>query len=125
MISFKNSGNFDNLEKFLNRFKKFDIDKYLHKYGQAGVRQLSMYTPRRTGVTAGSWGYTIKTNRRGSSISWTNSNTAGGIPIVILLQYGHGTGWGSYVQGIDFINPALQSIFYDFAEELWREVVNS
>lgn len=108
----------------LNKTRNINIRTILEKYGREGVSALSASTPIRTGTTANSWGYVITTNRNGYSIKWTNSNVVGGVPVAILLQYGHGTGTGGYVQGRDFINPAMQPIFDKLAEEAWREVTN-
>ena len=81
--------------------------------------------PRDTGLTADSWGYTVEIDDQKSAIYWTTSNINEGLPIAILLQYGHGTGYGGYVQGVDFINPALKSIFDAIAEDVWKEVTKS
>ena len=122
MVTFKQKGNFNNLEKFLKGAQKVDIRAILESYGQQGVRALADATPIDSGETASSWGYEIKINKGSISLIWTNSNIVNGIPIAILLQYGHGTRNGGYVQGRDYINPALQPIFDKLAEEVWREV---
>lgn len=122
MIVIKHSGNFKNTENFLNRMAKSDIFRCLEKYGQEGVAALSAATPVDTGLTASSWNYEIRKSKGSYSISWTNSNVLNGVPIAIILQYGHGTGTGGYVQGRDYINPAIQPIFDKIAEEAWREV---
>lgn len=121
MINFSQHGDFSNIEKFLKENKKDKTD-ILEKYAQKGVEVLSQNTPRRTGLTANSWGYTIEQNNKGYKITWTNSNVNEGYPIALLIQYGHGTGSGGYVQGIDYINPALGEIFEEFITELWKEV---
>lgn len=124
MITIKTKGNFSNTEKFLHRAKKLNIRKTLNKYGAIGVSKLSAATPKNSGNTASMWRYDVSTTSNGSSITWVNDADAGGIPIVILLQYGHATGTGGYVQGTDFINPALKSIFRDMADDVWMEVTN-
>ena len=122
MIVIKHSGNFKNTENFMNRMAKSYIFRCLYKYGQEGVAALSAETPVDTGLTASSWNYEIRKSKGSYSISWTNSNVVNGVPIAIILQYGHGTGTGGYVQGRDYINPAIQPIFDKIAEEAWREV---
>lgn len=124
MVRFETSGDFKNTFKFLNKLtdNKYLANK-LDAYGEEGVRLLSAATPVDTGLTASSWGYQTKIGEGFVSITWTNSNTTpNGIPIVILLQYGHGTRGGGYVQGRDFINPAVQPLFDRIADELWKEV---
>jgi len=121
MIKFKHRGNFRNLEKFLERKKEY-YTKLLDKYGKEGVRALSEATPIDTGETASMWDYQIFIGRSAFGINWTNSNIVGGIPIAVLIQYGHGTGNGGYVKGRDYINPAIQPIFDKIANEIWAEV---
>lgn len=125
MISFKHKGNFKMTEKFLTNASKFEISRIMKKYAQEGVRELSSATPVDTGETASSWNYTVKISKGSASITWTNSKMAGGTPLVILLQYGHGTRNGGYVQGRDFINPAIRPIVDKIADEAWREVTKS
>lgn len=124
MVVFKHRGNFDNLEKFLKRAQNIDFRKILAPYGEQGVRALANATPRDSGLTASSWGYEIITNKGSVSLVWTSSNVNNGIPIAIILQYGHGTRNGGFVQGVDYINPALRTIFDKISEEAWREVTN-
>ena len=107
MIVVKHKGDFAKTERFLQRAKKTHILSILDAYGQKGVDALRNATPIDTGMTAASWGYEINYTRYGYSISWTNSNVQDGVPIAIILQYGHGTRTGGYVQGRDYINPAL------------------
>lgn len=126
MISFENHGNFDKTFKFLNFLSRpNNIDSILHHYGEEGVRALSLYTPVDSGQTASMWGYEIHKSHGQYSIVWTNDNINDGVPIAILIQYGHGTGNGGYVSGIDYINPALQNTFSSMTKELWEEVVNA
>ena len=124
MIRFQSSGDFKNTIKFLNKISDNEyLAKKLNAYGDTGVQLLSAATPVDTGLTADSWGYQTKIGDGFVSITWTNSHTTpNGIPIVILLQYGHGTRNGGYVQGRDFINPAIQPLFDRMVEELWKEV---
>lgn len=122
MIKIKCTGDFTNTEKFLERVRKLSIRDILNKYGQEGVKALAANTPINTGDTASKWGYTISTGKKGSTITWTNDSVNDGIPIVILLQYGHATKNGGYVSGVDFINPALKGIFDNMADSVWKEV---
>lgn len=125
MIRLESRGDFRNLEKFLTRMSQGEVFKTLDRHGQAGVDALSMATPRDSGSAASSWSYEVVKTKRTYSISWTNSDMAGGVPVVILLQYGHGTGTGGYVQGRDFINPALKPIFDKIANEVWKAVTSA
>ena len=122
MIVFKHKGDFKNSKKLLKGASKIDHRRILESYGREGVRVLSAATPVDTNLTASSWEYYITTSRGAYSIIWTNSNVKNGVPIVILIQYGHGTRNGGYVQGRDFINPALQPVFDRFAAAVWQEV---
>lgn len=124
MISIEHKGDFKNTIKFLDFAKKnSDIKSILNRYGDYGVRALSMNTPIDSGKTASMWDYEIHQSKGKYSIFWTNDNINEGVPIAIILQYGHATSNGGYVQGIDYINPAMRKIFDTMAEELWKEVV--
>lgn len=122
MIKFVHKGDFKKTEEFLKRNKDLDIRTILNAYGQKGVEALSENTPKDSGKTAESWSYEIVKTRKGWSIYWRNANVNQGIPIAILIQYGHGTGTGGYVQGRDFINPAIRPVFDEIADEVWKEV---
>ena len=122
MISFEHKGDFKKTLTFLERASRLSVDNVLHRYGREGVNALSQATPVDTGQTARSWNYEIENVNGSYSIYWTNSNTTSGVPIVILLQYGHGTRGGGYVQGRDLINPAIKPIFDNIADNVWREV---
>ncbi len=125
MISVKHTGNFNKLERFLKRNEHIDIDKYLHMYGQAGVEALANATPRDTGLTADSWRYEIEkdTIKEQITIRWLNDNVVDEwFNVALMLQYGHATGSGAWVEGVDYINPAIRSIFDKMAEEIWKEV---
>ncbi len=95
------------------------------KYGAAGVKALSAATPVDTGKTAGSWSYEIIQKNQSVEIIWNNSNIQNGVPIAVILQYGHATKSGGWVQGRDYINPAIQPIFDQIAEEAWKEVTKT
>jgi hypothetical protein len=122
MITFKQKGDFKNLNSFLERIKEVCKFGKLDRYGEMGVRALQSATPVDTGVTASSWYYKIEHTDKGASISFYNSNVNEGVPIAIILQTGHGTGNGGYVQGVDYINPALKPIFDKITEEAWKEI---
>ena len=125
MIRITTKGDFNNTFRFLNKMSKFQINKILEKYGQMGVEALKSATPIDSGKTAESWGYEISIGKEGATIYWTNTNQNKGVYIAVILQYGHGTGTGGYVQGVDYINPAIRPVFDKIAEEAWMEVVNS
>ena len=122
MISFGHKGDFSKTTKFLkNSFKSINAIN-LDKYAQEGVAALSSATPVESGLTANSWYYKITRGSATTTISFNNSNIQNGAPIAIILQYGHGTGNGGYVQGRDYINPAIQPIFDKIANNAWKEV---
>ncbi len=123
MIQFRHRGNFYNTEKLLTKASKANYMSILKKYGDAGVRALASATPKESGKTASSWGYQIEGGRGGYTITWTNTNINDGVPIAIILQLGHGTGTGGFVQGRDYINPAIRPIFDQLANDLYKEAV--
>lgn len=122
MITIQTKGGFQSTMNNLERMRRGDIFKTLDRYGQIGVDALSRATPSVTGKSAASWKYVILKNRRSYSIVWTNDNVAAGRPIVILVQYGHAAKDGSYIQGKDFINPAIRPVFEQMKNDVWREV---
>lgn len=122
MIKISNKGDFSKTYKFFKGISRGDMYRRLDAYGRKGVEALASATPVDTGVTANSWSYEIKKYKHGLSITWINSNLINGIPIVVLLQYGHATRNGGFVEGRDFINPAIQPIFDQIAESAWKEV---
>ena len=122
LIRVKHRGSFKNLERFLKRAKEERYLEGLKKYGEAGAVALCKATPMDSGETAASWSYFIEKIDNGYRIVWTNDNRNDGALIAVLLQYGHATGSGGYVQGIDYINPAMRNIFCEIAENAWREV---
>lgn len=122
MISFRQKGDFSKLTRFLERAKNLVHLSDLDRYGREGVAALASATPVDTGKTAASWYYDIKINKESASITFDNSNIQNGVPIAIILQYGHGTRNGGWVEGRDYINPAIQPIFDKIAEEAWKEV---
>lgn len=123
MLSLKVKGNYNDTTKWLKRIKDQKYLDILDKYGKMGVDALRAYTPKDTGKTADSWSYEITLEDGKTNLYWTNSRiTYQGHPVAILLQYGHGTGTGGYVQGIDYINPALRPIFDNIADEVYKEI---
>ena len=124
MIKITQKGDFSKFTKYLNDVKSASkVDKILDRVGQEGVKALSASTPVDTGKTASSWYYEIVRKNGSVSITFNNTNIQNGVPIAIILQYGHGTRNGGWVQGRDYINPAIQPIFDKIANEAWREVV--
>lgn len=124
MITFKQKGDFKKTKIYLEHAREADYKAILEHYGRLGVAALAYNTPVDTGNTANSWNYEIQIKRGAMSISWTNSNIQNGVPIAILLQYGHGTKNGGYVEGVDYINPALQPIFDKLVDAAWKEITS-
>lgn len=122
MITFTHKGDFGKTTKFLKRASKADILQILHRYGREGVSALAAATPVDSGETANSWSYEVSGSRGSYTITWTNSHINQGVPIAVIIQYGHGTGTGGWVQGRDYINPAIRPVFDSIAESAWREV---
>jgi len=122
MITVKHRGNFRRAEKFMTAMKKKRYLALLNTFGAAGVDALRNATPVDTGETAASWSYEVVRTPEGYTIYWKNSHTNKGVNIAVILQYGHGTGTGGYVRGIDYINPTMQKVFRQMADEIWREV---
>ena len=124
-VTFKHRGDLKKTKSFLKNASKRDYLKDLHMYGKMGVEALSEATPVDSGLTANSWSYVIERNKDNTTISWLNTNINDGVNIAIILQYGHGTGTGGYVQGQDYINPAIRPVFDKIAEDAWKGVVLS
>lgn len=125
MIKFTSKGDYAKTEAWLQKMKDGAIFDALSRYGAAGVSALASATPVDEGTAASSWTYEIEKKSGKWAIIWGNTDIVDGTPVVILLQLGHGTGTGGYVQGRDFINPALQPIFDQMAEEAWRVVTSA
>ena len=122
LVVMKQSGSLKNFERFLYKNRKKRLYQLLNEYGKQGVELLRDATPVDTGKTATGWDYEIEVSSQGVSLYWVNNNVNEGVPIAILIQYGHATRSGSYVQGIDYINPALRPLFESMATKLWKEV---
>lgn len=125
MVTFKHRGNFNSLEKFLNKVRGSTYLNMLNKYGEAGVKALADATPVDSGKTAECWTFEISRTQNRTTLSWLNTNVNEGVNIAIILQYGHGTGTGGYVEGRDYINPAIRPVFDKIAEEAWKEVTSA
>lgn len=123
MITFVHSGSFKNTERLLRRSRKINLEA-LKKYGEQGVMALSSATPVNTGKTAMSWDYRITEKEGSVTIDWVNANIVDNVPIAVILQYGHATGTGGYVKGIDYINPAIRPIIQEIADKAWKEVIS-
>jgi hypothetical protein len=124
VISATSHGSFDKTTKFLERMASGKIFAGLDHYGRIGVDALSRATPRDTGETATSWGYQVAHTKGRHSISWYNTHKEDGVNIAVIIQYGHGTGTGGYVEGRDYINPAIQPVFDKIVSDIWRQVIN-
>ena len=125
MISYSVSGSGNSTEKFLKAMMTNDLFQGLERFAQMGVDALRQGTPVESGVTRDSWTYEILDDGKSYSIIWNNTNVVAGRPVAILLQYGHGTGTGGYVEGHDYINPALQPLFDQIADEVWKVVTTA
>lgn len=124
MITVSQSGSFNNIDKFINSMKQEDAFAFLDAFGREGVQALANSTPVDTGLTSISWKYEIIKNKGRYSIVWSNINAENGIPVAILIQYGHATKNGGWVDGIDYVNPAIRPIFEKIADQVWERVKN-
>lgn len=122
MISFKQKGDFSKLTRYFERVKQASHIGFLDKYGKRGVQELTRATPQDTGRLASSWYYNIENDGKTVRLNFCNSDIENGAPVAIVLQYGHGTQNGGWVEGKDYINPAIQPIFDEIVEEAWKEV---
>jgi hypothetical protein len=122
MIKINHVGDLKRTQQFLDRLYSSEYFRILQRYGSVGVSALAANTPKDSGLTSNSWGYQIVISKRNTAIHWTNSNVVQGVPIAIILQYGHATRNGGFVQGRDYINPAMKPIFDQIADDLWKEV---
>lgn len=125
MFSFTSQGDFSKTLKFLNTVQKLDIGAICEVQAQKGVAALEAATPADTGLAGNSWGYTIERSKGHVMIGWTNSDVENGFPVALMIQYGHGTGTGGYIQGRDYINPAMRPIFDQIAETVWKAVTSA
>lgn len=124
MFSFTSKGSFKNTEAYLRKLAKLDVRSVLEAAGAEGVRALQAATPRDSGVAAESWDYKLAMFNGGARLTWINTDIENGYNVVIGIQYGHGTGTGGYIEGRDFINPAMQPVFDQIAEKVWKAVTS-
>jgi len=123
-VDITQTGDWSKTSSYLQRMAKLDISQQLHAYGQAGVYALSAATPKRSGKTAESWYYKVSRSGNTWFVGWYNSNVHESVPIAILIQYGHGTGSGGYIQGRDFVNPAIRPVFDMITSGVWKVVTS-
>lgn len=124
-ISFSHRGSFNKTEKFLRAMQRLKVSQLVKDQAQAGVDALRQATPKDSGLAASSWSYQIVQNGSGVTITWTNSDVENGFPVAIMLQHGYGTGTGGYVQGRDYINPAMQPVFDKISDRVWKAVTSA
>ena len=124
-LKISSRGNFSKTEKFLTKMSRAEMYQALDRYGDEGVRALAKATPVESGITADSWGYKVVRSKSRPGIVWTNSHEVDGVNIAIILQYGHGTGTGGYVQGQDYINPAIKPVMDKIADKVWKVVTSA
>lgn len=122
IIVFRQKGKFKKTSGFLKRVSRMDLDAVLDEYGKKGVAALAEATPKDTGKTSASWNYRVTKGADNIVITWSNTNIVDDVPIAVILQYGHSTRNGGYVEGVDYINPAMKPIFEEIARKAWREV---
>lgn len=125
MFVLESHGSFENTERFLKRMSKGDIFEALSQFGQLGAAALSSATPQRSGLAASSWSFEVEAGPGSYSIFWTNDNIENGHHVAVMIQLGHGTGTGGYVQGRDYINPAIRPIFDQIADSVWKVVTSA
>lgn len=124
MITIDATGSFRNTENFLTNLSKMEFRAILEHYGQVGVDALASATPVESGLTSQSWTYKVSSNGKTTTLMWLNTNVNDGVPVAIILQYGHGTGTGGWVAGRDYINPAIRPVFDMITDEVWKQVTN-
>lgn len=122
MFKLISKGEWTNTSNFLKRMQNIFRNQSFDKYGRIGVIALESATPKDSGATANAWSYEVEQSGSQVSIIWKNSNEPNGFPVAVMLQFGHGTGTGGYVRGIDYINPAMRPVFEKIADDLWKEV---
>lgn len=125
MISFTVSGSFKNTENFLKKLAQGDMYKSLEQLAREGANALASATPIESGLASSSWDFEISRSKRSCTITWTNTDVENGFPVAVMLQYGYGTGTGGYVQGQDYINPAMRPIFDRIADQVWKAVTSA
>ena len=122
VIKVESKGNFNKALSYLGKLRSESVIAIFQRYGESGVAALAQATPVDTGLTADSWSFKITTVGKKTSLIFENSNVVGNVNVAVILQYGHATGSGVYVEGVDYINPAIKPIFDKIARDLWTEV---
>lgn len=122
MIRVESKGSFVNTDRFLNRMRKGEVFAHLNRYGQKGAEALAKATPKREGETAAGWDYRVTKKRGRYTITWTNSHIVDNVQIAVIIQYGHATRNGGWVEGVDYINPVIRPLFDEIASDIWKEV---
>lgn len=125
MLKRSSAGSFAKTTTFLNKLQSGNLFHSLNQHGRVGVDALARSTPSESGETAQSWGYQVGQSKGRISLSWFNTHENDGVNIAVIIQYGHGTGTGGYIQGRDYINPAMRPIFDRILEDIWRQVTNA
>lgn len=125
MFSFSSSGDWGKTTAFLQKMQKLNVDSVLAAAGAKGAAALGRATPKESGLAASSWTYEIKKTSAGIEIGWKNTDVENGFKVALMIQYGHGTGTGGYIQGRDYINPAMRPIFDEIAETVWKAVTSA
>ncbi len=125
MITFRQRGDFSRVTRYLVKIKDPALFSVLDRFGEMGVNALKASTPTESGETADAWSYRVEQDAKSIRLAFYNSNSNQGVPIAIILQYGHGTGTGGWVEGRDYINPALQPVFDALADQVWEEVTRA
>jgi hypothetical protein len=121
-LTIENTGNFEKTKSFFKYITTDSMYEYLDSYGRTGVNALRNATPKDSGLAAESWSYEISFDRGGATIQWTNRDIESGFPVAVMIQYGHGTGTGGYVEGRDYINPAMRPVFDEISDAVWALV---
>lgn len=124
-VSFQITGSFDKTRAYLRKLQTMKIDQIVKTQAQRGVDALASATPKDSARASISWRYEVEKTSKGFTIKWLNSDIENGYPVALMIQYGHGTGTGGYVQGIDYINPAMRPVFHDIAQTVWRAVIST
>lgn len=125
MISFETRGSTKRTEAFLKKMSRGEFFQGLDSLARAGVNALASATPVDSGLASNSWGYKVEASLGSATITWTNNDVENGFPVAIMLQYGHGTGTGGYIQGQDYINPAMKPVFDYIADKVWKAVTSA
>lgn len=125
MFSFSSTGDWSKTVAFLQKMQKLNVDAVLNSAGAKGAAALGRATPKESGLAAASWTYEIKKTSSGIEIGWKNTDVENGFKVALMIQYGHGTGTGGYIQGRDYINPAMRPIFDEIAETVWKAVTSA